>query len=171
MCAALWQPLRWPLWARALVFKAGWISLVLWQNVAAVPVCIAMLWLWSRLVQAEKKPQLQAILLLTMTGLVVDLALVAVGWLTFQADNPWYYVVVWAWFATAWHWCFAHWFGKGFALVIFASLVPLAYLGGAALGGDMVVSHFAIYTLGPLWFCLLVFSQWQLRQSSKRATQ
>lgn len=170
MSSVIWQPLRWPLWARALLFKAGWICLVLWQNLAAIPVFVVMVWLWSRLLQAEKKQQLQAILLLTTAGLALDLLLVAIGWLSFQTGAPWYYAVVWAWFATAWHWCFAHWFGKGVALVLFAAMVPLAYLGGAALGGDMVVSSTALYALGPMWFCLLVLSQWQLHQMGIRRT-
>lgn len=166
MNALLSQPMRWPLWTRALLFKAGWFSLVLGQNMAALPVVCVMLWLWWRLVAAGKTVQLQAILLLSVVGLGADYLLLAVGWLSFQDANPWYYAVVWGWFATAWHWCFVHWFGKGVALVLFASLVPFAYVGGAALGNDIAVSGYAIYVLGPLWFCLLAFSQWQLGRAT-----
>lgn len=166
MSTLFWQPLRWPLWSRALLFKAGWLSLVLWQNMAALPVLLLMLWVWWRLYAAAKKPQVQAILVLSLVGLMADCLLLSVGWLSFQDANPWYYVVVWGWFATAWHWCFAHWFGKGVALVLFASLVPFAYVGGAALGNDIAISGYAIYVLGPVWFSLLAFSQWQLRRAT-----
>lgn len=164
MESMMMRPLQWPLWMRAVVFKMGWLALVLWQNLAIVPVFFVLAWVWWDLLRRQKIPTLRAILQLSVAGLVMDVLLVWLGWLSFTDQTPWYYMVLWLWFATAWHWCFRFWFGDGVALVLFSCLVPLAYLGGAELGGGIAISAHALYALGPLWFCLLTLNQLQIRQ-------
>ena len=155
---------KWPLWGRALVFKAGWLGLVLTQTMAVVPVLL----LWLVIASSFSRVERISLLLLMLVGVVLDALAVWAGVLQFSSGQSWlglplYYVMLWGWFAACWLWCFRHWFGRGLWTVGFAASIPLAYVGGSQLGQDLRINSWLIVWWVPAWWLMFWWSCRQLR--------
>lgn len=153
-----------PLWGRALVFKAGWLSLVLSQSLAIVPVLL----LWLVIASSFSKAERISLLALMLVGVVLDVLAVWTGVLQFGSGQsllglPLYYVMLWGWFAACWLWCFRHWFGRDLWTVGFAASIPLAYVGGSQLGQDLFINSWYILLWVPAWWLMFWWSGRQLR--------
>lgn len=155
-----------PLWARALMFKAGWFGLVLTPSMAIVPVFVV----WFLLVTGFSKTERVTLMVLIGVGLLGDALAVWTGVLRFSSEPavlglPGYYLMVWAWFAACWLWCFQHWFGRGVWTVGFSVLMPLAYVGGSQLGQDLHINSLALAGWIPAWWLMF---WWSCRQPPSR---
>jgi len=142
-----------PILINVVFFKAGWLSSVIgganqmpWLGPLAVAIAVvAHLWF-------AKRPASEVLLILTcgLVGAVFDSLLVAAGWVTYSSGMfsavmaPYWIITMWMLFATTLNMSMR--FLKGRPLLATALGFiggPLAYLGGAKLGGMIFANEFA----------------------------
>jgi hypothetical protein len=120
-------------WQRLLLFKAGWLALVLAGDWATVLILPLLLWLYLLLGKKDR----QSFLLLAGLGLLLDSILVLAGIFRFDGDTPWlplWLIVLWGWFAWCWVSTLQHLLRQPLLVLVFAVLGgPLAYQAGAVL--------------------------------------
>jgi len=121
------------IWQRLLLFKAGWLALVLagdWATVAILPL---LLWLYLQLTKKDR----QSFLILVGLGLVLDSLLVLTGVFRFDTETFWlplWLIVLWGWFAWCWVSTLQQLLRQPLLVLSFAVLGgPLAYQAGALL--------------------------------------
>lgn len=120
-------------WQRLLLFKAGWLALVLAGDWATVLILPLLLWLYLLLAKKDR----QSFLLLAGLGLLLDSVLVLAGIFHFDGETPWlplWLIVLWGWFAWCWVSTLQHLLRQPLLVLVFAVLGgPLAYQAGAVL--------------------------------------
>lgn len=138
-------------------FEVCWFALIYWQYPAIVPVfllwCIAFWWL--------TKPEQVAVVVVTILGVLLDYLLVQLGVFQFADSSaiPSWMLMLWACFALVSVKVFAHWFTPWYlALAVGAIGGPLAYWGGAKLGGQLLYADLTqlLIILAPIWGLLMI---------------
>lgn len=148
-------------WTVLIGFKLSWFALVLWQNLLVPAVLAFVAWsLWR-----SAKEQRFGWLLLVVVGVVMDSLLQYYGVLSFKqhAWLPLWMVTLWAVFSLVVVKVFSVYL-KNYAVAALISAVsgPMAYLGGAALSGQLQVNPAveAYIVLALCWACFGVLSGW-----------
>ena len=137
-------------------FKLSWFGLILFPMMALWPVLVYWAWSLWRLPAKSKV----AVLIITVIGGLMDLFLVYTNVFQFVGSH---FLPLWMWILWG---CFAlvlvqvlaamlkHWW---LAALLGAVTGPLAYWGGAALGGQLIYADTKdfLLTLAPCWALLL----------------
>jgi hypothetical protein len=137
-------------------FKLSWFGLILFPMLALWPVLVYWIWSLWRLSAKSKV----AVLMITAMGGLMDIGLVQIDVFKFLGSN---FLPLWMWMLWG---CFAlvlvqvlaamlkHWW---LAALLGAVSGPLAYWGGAALGGQLIYANTQefLLTLAPCWALLL----------------
>ncbi len=173
----LWQR---PVWQQLLLFKTGWLLLVLLPQWSLWPLLgIAMVLMFA--LSADK---LLLTLMLAVSGSLFDAGLTIAGLFTFLSagsfatsplpmlDLPPWLVLLWLWFSLFWLQLFNRWLTRPWqAALAGAVLGPLAYWGGARISDGLVLAAepalIAVHTLG--WALLLGLTQSATVQMSARS--
>ncbi|WP_430456244.1 DUF2878 family protein [Rheinheimera sp.] len=154
-----WLSFAEPGWRQLLIFKAGWLGLVLQPLYSAAIIASLLLWFIWQL----KLPQRQALLTLWASGLLLDLLLTLSG--LFQFDTtllPYWLVLLWGWFSLFWLMLFSRWLPSPLLVALFGLVGgPLAYWGGAQLSSSLQIMDGAEFWLvmAPAWAALLLWSR------------
>ncbi|MDJ0940871.1 MAG: DUF2878 domain-containing protein [Woeseiaceae bacterium] len=142
-----------PVVANFVAFKAGWLSSVLgganqmpWLGPLAVAVAVLIH------LSMARRPQTEIALILACgaIGTVFDSILVAAGWVSYpsgmfsQSLAPYWIIGMWMLFATTLNMSLSFLKGKPVLAFVMGFVAgPLAYLGGAKLGGMIFENQFA----------------------------
>ena len=173
MAMMQWFNLAQPGWRQLLLFKAGWLALVLQPLYSAVPIMLLLgVMIWQL-----RTVQWQTLLTLGLTGLLLDSVLVQVG--AMQVNSVWlpyWLVLLWAWFSLFWVTVFSRWLQNSLLVALFGLCGgPLAYWGGAQLSSNLQVADGAQFWLvqAPAWAALLLWSKqteiwWKHLQQEKQ---
>lgn len=151
-------------WTALIGFKISWFALVLFQNLLLIPVLLFLLWSLWRCSQPERL----AWLTLALVGIAMDSLLQYSGVLSFTASVwlPLWMLVLWFVFSMVLVQVFSVYLQNYWLAALIAAVSgPMAYLGGAALSGQMQVSStIQAYTMLALcWGCYGVLSGWSRR--------
>lgn len=142
-------------WRALIGFELCWFALVVWQNLAMLPVLLYWLYGFWRLNRHERV----AVLLIVLFGVALDNALIAAGVLSFTASQmlPLWFVLLWGVFALAAVEFMAKLLTKPWlAALLGASGGPLSYWGGAALSGGVLQFP------SPLYSAIVLIIAWAL---------
>lgn len=142
-------------WRALIGFELCWFALVVWQNLAMLPVLLYWLYGFWRLNRHERV----AVLLIVLVGVALDNALIAAGVLSFTASQmlPLWFVLLWGVFALAAVEFMAKLLTKPWlAALLGASGGPLSYWGGAALSGGVLQFP------SPLYSAIVLIIAWAL---------
>ena len=148
-------------WPVLIGFKLSWFALVLFQNLLLVPVLLFLLWgLWRC-----SQPERLAWLVLALVGIAMDSLLQYSGVLSFTASAwlPFWLLVLWLAFSLVVVKVFSVYLKNYWLAALVAAVSgPMAYLGGAALSGQMQVSSAieAYIALAFCWACYGVLCGW-----------
>lgn len=156
--------------ANFMLFQIGWFACVLggayqlpWAGTAVALAIVA----WHLYTARQPRVELGLIAAAAAIGLVFDSALVAAGWLAYPSGllhpslAPHWIIAMWMLFATTLNSSLG-WLQRvpWLAVPLGAAAGPLAYLGGAALGGVKFVAYepalIALAVGWSLWLPLLV---------------
>lgn len=148
-------------WPVLIGFKLSWFALVLFQNLLLLPVLLFVLWSVWRCNRAERL----AWLVLATAGIVMDSVLQYSGVLNFNAGLwlPLWMLASWLVFSLAVVQVFSVYLQNYWLAALSAAISgPMAYLGGAALSGQMQISQTteAFAALALCWGCFGVLSGW-----------
>lgn len=151
-------------WPVLIGFKLSWFALVLFQNLLVIPVLLFVFWSLWRCNPSERLIWLA----LAALGIALDSALQYSGVLSFNgaAWLPLWMLVLWLVFSLVVVQVFSVYLQKYWLAALIAAVSgPMAYLGGAALSGQMRVSHTteAYIALALCWACFGVLSGWSRR--------
>ncbi|EGM76058.1 Protein of unknown function (DUF2878) [Rheinheimera sp. A13L] len=151
-------------WPVLIGFKLSWFALVLFQNLLVIPVLLFVFWSLWRCSQSERLIWL----VLAAVGISLDSVLQYSGVLSFNgaAWLPLWMLVLWLVFSLVVVKVFSVYLQKYWLAALIAAVSgPMAYLGGAALSGQMQVSHTteAYIALALCWACFGVLSGWSRR--------
>jgi hypothetical protein len=124
----------------------------------------------------EPRTEMMLLMLAALTGLVFDSLLVSAGWLTYPAGQwhpllaPYWIVAMWIGFATTLNVSMAWLKGRSYlAFVLGAFGGPLAYLGGAKLGGvSFTDTTAALAALAMGWALIMPLLMLAAQQLEKR---
>ncbi len=154
-----WLSFTEPGWRHLLLFKAGWLALVLAPLYTAAIVLALLLYLSWQL----KLVQRQTLLTLWGSGLVLDSLLTASGLFLFDsAWLPFWLVLLWGWFSLFWLTVFSRFLPSPVLVALFGFVGgPLAYWGGSQLSNSLQIIEGAEYWLvmAPAWAALLLWSR------------
>lgn len=148
-------------WPVLIGFKLSWFALVLFQNLLVIPVLLFVLWSLWRCSQSERLIWLA----LAAVGISLDSVLQYSGVLSFSGATwlPLWMLVLWLVFSLVVVQVFSVYLQKYWLAALIAAVSgPMAYLGGAALSGQMQVSQTteAYIVLALCWACFGVLSGW-----------
>ncbi|MBU1619427.1 MAG: DUF2878 domain-containing protein [Gammaproteobacteria bacterium] len=148
-------------WPALIGFKLSWFALVLFQNLLVIPVLLFVLWSLWRCSQSERLIWLA----LAAVGISLDSVLQYSGVLSFSGATwlPLWMLVLWLVFSLVVVQVFSVYLQKYWLAALIAAVSgPMAYLGGAALSGQMQVSQTteAYIVLALCWACFGVLSGW-----------
>jgi hypothetical protein len=148
-------------WPVLIGFKLSWFALVLFQNLLLVPVLVFVCWSLWRASQAERLIWF----VLAATGIALDSVLQYSGVLSFTGAVwlPMWMLTLWLVFSLVVVQVFSVYLQNYWLAAIVAAVSgPMAYLGGAALSGQMQVSTTmeAYVALALCWGCYGVLSGW-----------
>ncbi|MBU0914352.1 MAG: DUF2878 domain-containing protein [Gammaproteobacteria bacterium] len=148
-------------WPALIGFKLSWFALVLFQNLLIIPVLLFVLWSLWRCSQAERVAWLG----LAAVGIMLDSVLQYSGVLSFSASVwlPMWMLTLWLVFSLVVVQVFSVYLQNYWLAALIAAVSgPMAYLGGAALSGQMLVSGTieAYLALALCWGCYGVLSGW-----------
>ena len=148
-------------WPVLIGFKLSWFALVLFQNLLLIPVLLFVLWSLWRCSQAKRV----AWLALALVGICLDSVLHYSGVLSFTGSVwlPWWMLTLWLVFSLVVVQVFSAYLQNYWLAALMAAVSgPMAYLGGAALSGQMQVSPTteAYVALALCWACYGVLSGW-----------
>lgn len=148
-------------WPVLIGFKLSWFALVLFQNLLVIPVLLFVLWSLWRCSQSERLIWLA----LAAVGISLDSVLQYCGVLSFSGATwlPLWMLVLWLVFSLVVVQVFSVYLQKYWLAALIAAVSgPMAYLGGAALSGQMQVSQTteAYIVLALCWACFGVLSGW-----------
>lgn len=151
-------------WPVLIGFKLSWFALVLFQNLLLIPVLLFVLW---SLYQCSRTEQL-AWLALASVGISLDSVLQHSGVLSFTSSVwlPLWMLALWLVFSLAVVLVFSTYLQNYWLAALVAAVSgPMAYLGGAALSGQMQISNTteAYLALALCWGCYGVLSGWSRR--------
>ncbi|MEO3878639.1 DUF2878 domain-containing protein [Rheinheimera fenheensis] len=142
-------------WRALIGFELCWFALVVWQNLAMLPVLVYWLYGFWRINHHERV----AVLLIMLFGVALDSALIAADVLSFTASQmlPLWFVLLWGVFALAAVEFMAKLLTKPWlAALLGASGGPLSYWGGAALSGGVLQFP------SPLYSVIVLIIAWAL---------
>lgn len=151
-------------WPVLIGFKLSWFALVIFQNLLLIPVLLFVFWALWHCSQAERF----AWLALAALGIAQDSVLQFSGILSFT-DSGWlplWMLTLWLVFSLVVVRVFSIYLQKYWLAALIAAVSgPMAYLGGAALSGQMQVSSDteAYVALAVCWGCFGVLSGWSRR--------
>lgn len=160
------------LWPQFLLFKAGWLALVLAGNWAVPLIAPLLIWLLYRLNPAERR----GFGLLLVLGIALDSALSAGGLFSFSGATdeyqwlPLWLLVLWGWFAWCWVSTLQYWLPSPLLVLLFGCIGgPLAYQAGALLNPAALTIEADVW-FWPLqatgWALLmLIWLQWRQQQN------
>jgi hypothetical protein len=148
-------------WTALIGFKLSWFALVLFQNLLIIPVLLFVLWSLWRCSTAERLTWLA----LAVVGITLDSVLQYSGVLSFTGSGwlPLWMLTLWLAFSLVVVQVFSVYLQKYWLAALIAAVSgPMAYLGGAALSGQMQVSSAteAYVALVLCWGCYGVLSGW-----------
>lgn len=148
-------------WTALIGFKLSWFALVLFQNLLLVPVLLFVAWSLWRCSQRERL----AWLALAVAGVTLDSLLQYSGVLSFTGSAwlPLWMLTLWLAFSLVVVQVFSVYLQNYWLAALVAAVSgPMAYLGGAALSGQMQVSNTlqAYVVLAVCWSCYGVLSGW-----------
>lgn len=151
-------------WLVLIGFKLSWFALVLWQNLLVIPVLLFLLWSLWRSSPSERL----AWLVLAAVGIALDSLLQYSGVLSFTGSVwlPLWMLVLWLVFSLVVVQVFSVFLQNYWLAALIAAVSgPMAYLGGAALSGQMQISNTteAYIALVLCWACYGVLSGWSRR--------
>lgn len=151
-------------WPVLIGFKLSWFALVLFQNLLLVPVLLFLLWSLWRCSPSERLVWLG----LAVLGITMDSLLNYSGVLSFMGTTwlPLWMLALWMVFSLVVVQVFSVYLKNYWIAALSAAVSgPMAYLGGAALSGQMQVSTtIEAYTaLALCWACFGVLSGWSRR--------
>lgn len=151
-------------WPALIGFKLSWFALVLFQNMLLLPVLLFVLWSLWRCSQSERL----AWLALAAVGITLDSVLQYSGVLSFHSSVwlPLWMLMLWLVFSLVVVQVFSVYLTNYWLAAIGSALAgPMAYLGGAALSGQMQVSNTteAYIALALCWGCFGVLAGWSRR--------
>jgi hypothetical protein len=140
-------------------FKLCWFGLILIPQVAVWPALGYLLWSIWRLHPNARL----AVLGMSAVGILMDTALLQSGVFSFIGTEslPVWLLLLWGCFSLVvvqvLAGCLRHWW---LAAIVGAVTGPLAYWGGAALGGQLVFADSLTFllTLAPCWALLLALA-------------
>lgn len=137
-------------------FKLCWFGLILLPAIAIWPVLLY--WLWSVWQLAGKARA--AVLAIAVIGALMDTLLLQTGVFSFAGTEylPIWMLLLWGCFALVLVQVLAVWLKQWWlAALVGAVTGPLAYLGGAMLGGQLIYTDTTtlLLTLAPCWGLLL----------------
>lgn len=137
-------------------FKLCWFGLILIPQIALWPALLYWLWsIWQLAIKARL-----AVLGISLIGMVMDTILLRSGVFSFGDTGylPMWLMLLWGCFALVLVQVLAGWL-RHWWLAAFVGAVtgPLAYWGGAALGGQLLFADTPTFllTLAPCWAVLL----------------
>ena len=148
-------------WTALIGFKLSWFALVLFQDMLLIPVLLFILWSLWRCSPAERV----AWLVLAAVGITLDSLLQYSGVLSFT-DSAWlplWMLTLWLAFGLVVVQVFSAYLQNYWIAALIAAVSgPMAYIGGAALSGQMHVSTTieAYVALALCWGCYGVLSGW-----------
>jgi len=151
-------------WPVLIGFKLSWFALVLFQNLLVIPVLLFLFWSLWRCSKSERLTWLA----LAALGISLDSVLQYSGVLSFNGAVwlPLWMLVLWLVFSLVVVQVFSVYLQKYWLAALIAAVSgPMAYLGGAALSGQMQISHTteAYIALMLCWACFGVLSGWSRR--------
>ncbi len=151
-------------WPVLIGFKLSWFALVLLQNTLLVPVLLFVVWSVWRCHRAERV----AWLALAALGIALDSVLQYNGVLSFTSSEwlPLWMLALWLGFSLVVVQVFSAYLQNYWLAALIAAVSgPMAYLGGAALSGQMQVSNTteAYIALALCWGCFGVLAGWSRR--------
>ncbi|MDF3124335.1 DUF2878 domain-containing protein [Rheinheimera sp. 1928-s] len=151
-------------WPVLIGFKLSWFALVLLQNMLVIPVLLFLLWSLWRISPSERL----AWLVLAAVGIALDSLLQYSGVLSFTGSVwlPLWMLVLWLVFSLVVVQVFSVFLQNYWLAALIAAVSgPMAYLGGAALSGQMQISNTteAYIALALCWACYGVLSGWSRR--------
>lgn len=154
-------------------FKLCWFGLILVPHFAIWPALLYLLWSGWRLVPKARL----AVIGISIIGMLMDSVLLHHGVFSFvdTAYLPPWLLLLWGCFALVLVQVLAGWLRHWWlAALVGAVTGPLAYWGGATLGGQLVFDHTGTFllTLAPCWgllLALIVYCQflWSDNDASK----
>lgn len=154
-----WLSFSAPGWRQLLLFKAGWLALVLQPVYSAAMVALLLVWFIWQL----RPQQRQALLTLWGSGLLLDTVLHASGLFQFNSVwLPYWLLLLWGWFSLFWLMLFSRWLQSPLLVALFGLVGgPMAYWGGAQLSSNMLILDGAEFWLvmAPAWAALLLWSR------------
>lgn len=145
-------------WRALLGFELCWFALVYFQQLAVLPVLVYVLYGLSQLTKVARA----AVLLIMLTGVVVDTILLQLAIIQFTVSSwiPFWFIVLWAVFALAAVEFMAKVLVRPWlAAVLGASGGPLSYWMGAALSNNALQFPLGIYSviaLIPVWAVIAI---------------
>lgn len=148
-------------WPALIGFKLSWFALVLFQNLLIIPVLLFVFWsLWR-----SSQPERVVWFVLAAAGIALDTVLQYSGVLSFSASVwlPLWMLTLWLAFSLVVVQVFSAYLQNYWIAALIAAVSgPMAYLGGAALSGQMQVSATAeaYIALAICWGCFGVLSGW-----------
>jgi len=148
------------------LFQVAWFACVLGAANGAPwlgPLVVAAVVAYHLKRVPEPRAEVILLMLAAMTGLVFDSLLVSAGWLAYSSGQwhpllaPYWIVAMWIGFATTLNVSMAWLKGRSYlAFVLGAIGGPLAYLGGAKLGGvSLVDTTAALAALAMGWALIM----------------
>lgn len=146
-------------WRQLVLFKAGWLCLVLAPSYTAMFISLLLMWfIW------QLKPQQRyALITLWCSGLVLDLVFTFSGLFEFDSTLlPYWLVLLWGWFSLFWITVFSRWLQNSVLVALFGLIGgPMAYWGGAQLSDNLQIASGATFwlALAPAWALLLLWSR------------
>jgi hypothetical protein len=148
-------------WSVLIGFKLSWFALVLFQNLLLLPVLLFVLWSMWRSSGAERL----ACLALAAVGITLDSVLQYSGILSFTGSAwlPLWMLMLWLVFSLVLVRVFSVYLQNYWLAALIAAVSgPMAYLGGAALSGQMQISDTteSYLALALCWGCYGVLSGW-----------
>ncbi len=151
-------------WLVLIGFKLSWFALVLFQNLMLIPVLLFVLW---SVYQCSRTERL-AWLALASVGITLDSVLQYSGVLSFTSSVwlPLWMLALWLVFSLVLVRVFSVYLQNYWLAALIAAVSgPMAYLGGAALSGQMQISNSieAYLALALCWGCYGVLSGWSRR--------
>lgn len=151
-------------WPALIGFKLSWFALVFFQNLLLIPVVLFVLWSLWRCSNAERL----AWFALAAVGITLDSVLQYSGVLSFTGSIwlPLWMLALWLVFSLVVVQVFSAYLQNYWIAALSAAVAgPMAYLGGAALSGQMQVSSTteAYIALALCWGCYGVLSGWSRR--------
>ena len=140
-------------------FKLCWFGLILIPQIAVWPALVYLLWSIWRLCSNARL----AVLGMSAVGILMDTALLQGGVFSFIGTEylPVWLLLLWGCFSLVVVQVLAGWLRHWWlAAIVGAVTGPLAYWGGAALGGQLVFAESLTFllTLAPCWGLLLALA-------------